>query len=101
MAGVAATGAVVLDSGRGGGLLPAVLPPTHLCLLPAERLVAAPADVLRALGTGPLAPPPALTLVTGPARGGDVEQLLAPGAPGPGALHVVVLSPPPGGSGRG
>jgi L-lactate dehydrogenase complex protein LldG len=100
VAGIAATGAVVLDRAAGGGPLPASLPPAHLCLLPVERLVAAPADVLRALGTGPGgAVPASLCLVTGPARRGDIEGLLTAGVPGPGALHVVVVSPPPEGAG--
>jgi hypothetical protein len=100
VAGIAATGAVVLDRAAGGGPLPASLPPAHLCLLPVERLVAAPADVLRALGMGPGgAVPASLCLVTGPARRGDIEGLLTAGVPGPGALHVVVVSPSPEGAG--
>lgn len=103
VAGIAATGTVVLDDTHGGGPLPAALPPAHLCLLPVERLVTTPAEVLRPLGPG-VGPhghptPASLSLLTGPARRGDIEQLLTAGVPGPGALHVVVLSPPPGGAG--
>jgi L-lactate dehydrogenase complex protein LldG len=91
VAGVAATGSVVLDSRRAGGRLASLLPPIHLCVLPADRIVATPADVLRGLGDDPAALPPSLVLVTGPSRTGDIEQLLTIGAHGPTALHVVVV----------
>jgi L-lactate dehydrogenase complex protein LldG len=91
IAGVAATGSVVLDSRRAGGRLASLLPPIHLCVLPADRIVATPADVLRGLGDDPAALPPSLVLVTGPSRTGDIEQLLTIGAHGPTALHVVVV----------
>lgn len=96
VAGIAATGSVVLDSARAGGRLASVLPPAHLCVLPVERLVATPADVLRRLGDDPADLPSSLVLVTGPSRTGDIEQLLTIGAHGPMALHVIVVSPPPG-----
>jgi len=96
VAGIAATGSVVLDSARSGGRLASVLPPAHLCVLPVERLVATPADVLRRLGDEPTELPSSLVLVTGPSRTGDIEQLLTIGAHGPMALHVIVVSPPPG-----
>jgi L-lactate dehydrogenase complex protein LldG len=92
IAGVAATGSVVLDSRRAGGRLASLLPPVHLCVLTAERIVATPAEVLRGLGDDPDALPPSLVLVTGPSRTGDIEQLLTIGAHGPTALHVVVVS---------
>jgi len=94
VAAIAATGSVVLDSARSGGRLSSVLPPAHVCVLPVERLVATPADVLRRLGDDPAALPSSLVLVTGPSRTGDIEQLLTIGAHGPTALHVIVVSPP-------
>ena len=96
VAGIAATGSVVVDSARAGGRLSSVLPPAHVCVLPVERLVATPAEVLRPLGDDPAALPSSLVLVTGPSRTGDIEQLLTIGAHGPTALHVIVVSPPPG-----
>ncbi|HEY8544757.1 MAG TPA: LUD domain-containing protein, partial [Acidimicrobiales bacterium] len=116
VAGIAATGAVVLGSDDGdhgaprrpgdegrhvGAPLAATLPPVHLCVVPVERLVATPADVLRPLGTGPGDVPAALSLVTGPARRGDIEQLLTAGVPGPGGLHVIVVEGGPEGPGAG
>jgi len=92
IAGIAATGSIVLDSRRAGGRLASLLPPVHVCVLPADRIVAAPADVLRSLGDDPTALPPSLVLVTGPSRTGDIEQLLTIGAHGPTALHVIVVT---------
>ncbi|HEV1996707.1 MAG TPA: LUD domain-containing protein, partial [Candidatus Dormibacteraeota bacterium] len=52
--GVALTGSVVVDSARAGGRTASLLPPVHLALLPADRIVGTPGDVLRALGSGAL-----------------------------------------------
>jgi L-lactate dehydrogenase complex protein LldG len=92
VAGIAATGSVVLDSRRAGGRLASLLPPVHLCLLPVERIVATPADILRGLDDDPADMPPALVIETGPSRTGDIEQLLTLGAHGPTSLHVVVIT---------
>jgi L-lactate dehydrogenase complex protein LldG len=91
-AAIAATGSVVLDSRRAGGRVASLLPSVHLCVMPVDRLVATPADVLRRLGPGADAPPPSLVVVTGPSRTGDIEQLLTLGAHGPTALHVVLVT---------
>jgi L-lactate dehydrogenase complex protein LldG len=91
VAGIAVTGSVVLDSRRAGGRLASLLPAVHLCVLPVERLVATPGDLLRTLGADPSALPSALVIETGPSRTGDIEQLLTLGAHGPTHLHVVVV----------
>jgi len=84
---IAATGTLVLDSRATGGRAVAVLPTTHLCVVPVGRLVASHADVLRPQRR-PL--PSDRLLVSGPSRTGDIEQRLTLGAHGPLALHVVV-----------
>ena len=96
VAGVAATGSVVLDSRVAGGRIASLLPSVHLCVLSVNNLLATPADVLRNLGSGADAVPPSLVLVTGPSRTGDIEQLLTLGAHGPTALHVVLVTDGPG-----
>lgn len=96
VAGIAATGSVVLDSRAAGGRAASLLPSVHLCVLSVNSLFAAPADVLRTLGSGRDALPPSLVLVTGPSRTGDIEQLLTLGAHGPTALHVVLVTDGPG-----
>ena len=84
---IAATGSVVLDSGIARGRLAGLLPEVHLCVVPVDRLVATPSDVLRGLA----ALPSNLVLVSGPSRTGDIEQILTLGVHGPVALHVVLL----------
>lgn len=97
VAAIAATGSIVLDSRRAGGRVASLLPAVHLCVVPVNRLLTTPADVLRHLGPGP-ALSPSLVLVTGPSRTGDIEQLLTLGAHGPTGLHVVLVTDGPGGA---
>jgi L-lactate dehydrogenase complex protein LldG len=90
VAGLATTGSVVQDSGVAGGRTASLLPPLHLCVLPASRIVASTSDVLRTLGDGrPL--PSNLVIITGPSRSGDIEQIIALGVHGPLEVRVVVL----------
>jgi L-lactate utilization protein LutC len=89
MAGLATTGTVVQHSGRAGGRTASLLPPVHLCVLPASRVVASTAEVLRHLGAEPL--PSNIVLITGPSRSGDIEQIIALGVHGPLVVRVVLL----------
>ena len=90
VAGVAVTGSVVQDSARSGGRAASLLPRVHLCVLPADRLVATPADVLRPLGAD--RPPAAnLVLISSRSRSGDIESTLTWGVHGPTALHVALV----------
>jgi L-lactate dehydrogenase complex protein LldG len=95
VAGIAATGSVVLDSRAAGGRIASLLPSVHLCVLSVNTLLATPADALRPLGSEADALSPSLVLVTGPSRTGDIEQLLTLGAHGPTALHVVLVTDGP------
>jgi L-lactate dehydrogenase complex protein LldG len=90
VAAIASTGSVVVDAQRAGGRGASLLPRVHLCVVPASRLVATPADVLRALSGRPEHLPSNLVLITGPSRTGDIEQLLTLGVHGPIAVHVVL-----------
>jgi L-lactate dehydrogenase complex protein LldG len=88
VAGIAATGSVVVDAGVAGGRGASLLPPVHLCVLPAERLVATPSDVFRR-GSRPL--PSNRVVITGPSRTGDIEQIITMGAHGPVAVHIALV----------
>lgn len=89
---VASTGSLVLRSDQVGGRTVSLLPPVHLCVAPAHRVVAGTADVLRAyVGRGDDLPSN-LLLVTGPSRTGDIEQILTKGVHGPVTVHVLVTS---------
>ena len=87
VAGVAATGSVVVDADRAGGRGASLVPRVHFCVLPADRLVASPSDVLRR-HPGPL--PSNRVLITGPSRTGDIEQIITLGVHGPVALEVAL-----------
>jgi L-lactate utilization protein LutC len=89
-AALAATGSVLQDSGRSGGRTASLLPPVHLCLVPASRIVSSTDAVLRSLGDG-RSLPSNLVLVTGPSRSGDIEQTMALGVHGPVAVELVLL----------
>ena len=59
-------------------------------VLPASRIVATSADVLRSLGDG-RALPANLVLITGPSRSGDIEQIMTLGVHGPLAVEIALL----------
>jgi L-lactate dehydrogenase complex protein LldG len=92
VAGIAATGSLLLDSRRMGSRSACLLPPVHLCVVAVNNLLQTPGDALRGVGSGLDALPSSLVLVTGPSRTGDIEQLITLGAHGPTALHVVLLT---------
>lgn len=85
---VATTGSLVVDSGVAGSRSVSLLPPVHLSVVPADRIVATPGDVLRRLGGDDIGTN--LVFVSGPSRTADIEQLLTLGVHGPVALHVVL-----------
>ena len=89
-AALAATGTVLQDSGRSGGRTASLLPPVHLCLVPASRIVPSTAEILRGLGDG-RSLPSNLVLITGPSRSGDIEQTMALGVHGPPTVELAVL----------
>ena len=90
VAGVAATGSLVLDASVAGSRAAGLLPPVHVCVLREDQLVATPADVLHPLRAGA---PSSLVLVGGPSRTGDVEQILTLGVHGPRHVHIVLVEP--------
>jgi L-lactate dehydrogenase complex protein LldG len=92
VAGVAATGSLVVSSRAARGRSASLLPRVHLCVLPLERLVATPADILRGGRSHP--PPSNLVFITGPSRTGDIEQIMTLGVHGPTAVHVIVTGAP-------
>lgn len=89
VAAIATTGTLVQHSGAVGGRSASLLPPVHLCILPASRIVPGTAEVLRALDDEAL--PSNVVLVTGPSRSGDIEQIIALGVHGPVTVEVALL----------
>jgi L-lactate dehydrogenase complex protein LldG len=86
--GIAETGTLVLGCGPGRPRLASLLPPAHIAVLRASRILPdLPALFAR---VGPL--PSALTLVTGPSRSADIGLVPVFGAHGPMAVAILILA---------
>jgi L-lactate dehydrogenase complex protein LldG len=86
--GLADTGSVVLAAGPDEPRARSLLPPVHVTLLDANRILPGLPELFAALD-GEL--PSALAIVTGPSRSADIEQRLVIGVHGPGEVHIVVV----------
>lgn len=89
LAAVEGTGtlALVFDSRRPRST--SLVPPMHVALVPASRLVATYADAVAALAAvRPV--PSAMNLITGPSSSRDIEMAQVRGVHGPGEIHVVL-----------
>ena len=89
--GIAETGSIALESGPGRGRVVTLLPPCHVSVLPAERVLPTVADVIGHYARAGAALPSGLAFHTGPSRTGDIEQTLATGVHGPGDVHVLLV----------
>lgn len=93
-AGIAETGTLVLLSGPASPTTLALLPPTHVVVIPKSRIAATYEDVwkaVRARGDEKGFMPRAVNWITGPSRTADLEQTLLLGAHGPQRLHIVIV----------
>jgi L-lactate utilization protein LutC len=95
---IATTGTVVVSTTAAGGRGASLLPPVHLCVVPASRVAPTSAEILRPLSEASRASraseasmPSNLVLITGPSRSGDIEQIIALGVHGPLAVELVLL----------
>ena len=87
---VADIGSLVLRASAPQSRLASVLPPLHVAIVTADKIVASLAHLLPLLkASGPL--PSAVSLVTGPSRTADIETIRTVGIHGPIELHVVIL----------
>ena len=86
-AALAETGSIVISSGPGKSRLATLLPPVHVALVPTDRLTT---DLFTWTAARQGAMPSNLTLVSGPSKTGDIEQILAVGVHGP-KRFVVIL----------
>jgi L-lactate dehydrogenase complex protein LldG len=90
--GLADTGSVVLAAGPDEPRARSLLPPVHVTILAAERILPGLPELFAQL-RGEL--PSALAIVTGPSRSADIEQKLVLGVHGPGEVHIVIGNPQP------
>ncbi|MBN1512544.1 MAG: lactate utilization protein [Phycisphaerae bacterium] len=86
-AAVAETGSLVCTSGPQQWRGLSLIPPVHVAIVRADRIVP---DLLDVLATASPDPPAALTLISGPSKTADIEGILITGVHGPGHVHVVV-----------
>jgi L-lactate utilization protein LutC len=90
-AGIAATGTIVVDSGRTGRLV-SLLPRVGVFVLREADIVPLTGDILRThKERWPEGPPTNVVFVTGPSRSGDIEMRLVVGVHGPGEVHAVLV----------
>ncbi len=90
---LAAEGAIVQVARTGGGRWLSLLPPVHVALLHADDVLASIAELPAALrdpARFPQGPPPAVSIIGGPSKTGDIEAVIVLGVHGPGRLEVVL-----------
>ncbi|SAK88337.1 membrane protein [Caballeronia hypogeia] len=87
----AETGSLVLLSGVETPASGALLPETHIAVVPASRVVAAHEDAFALIRAERGELPRAVNFVSGPSRTGDIEQTIVLGAHGPYRVHVIVV----------
>jgi L-lactate dehydrogenase complex protein LldG len=89
VAAVAETGSVVIGAGAEQSRGTWLLPPLHVAVVAASRIVPDLLDAGAAATPGERA---YRVLVTGPSKTADIEGELVTGVHGPGAVHVVVVT---------
>jgi len=86
---LADTGSLVLLSSQQEARLVSLLPPVHLAIVPAARILSG-LDELFTVLPHPADQTSSMVLITGPSRTADIEQILVRGVHGPGKITVVV-----------
>jgi L-lactate dehydrogenase complex protein LldG len=92
--GLADTGTLVMRSVEGQDRITSLLPPIHIALLEADRILSGIDDLIARLLLDPVEKgriDSCLTLITGPSKTADIEMSLVHGIHGPRSLHVLIL----------
>jgi L-lactate utilization protein LutC len=86
-AALAETGSVVVSSGPGRSRLATLLPPVHVALVSTAQLAT---DIFTWTAARQKTRPASATVITGPSKTADIEQVLAIGVHGPGRFVVIL-----------
>jgi L-lactate dehydrogenase complex protein LldG len=86
---LADTGSLVMIASPQEARLISLLPPMHIAVVPAERILTG-LDELFTLLPNPAEITSSMVIITGPSRTADIEQILVRGVHGPGKLAVIV-----------
>jgi L-lactate dehydrogenase complex protein LldG len=84
------TGSLVMISSPAEARLVSLLPPAHIAVVPASKLLTG-LDELYSILPRPAEQTSSMVLITGPSRTADIEQILVRGVHGPGEIHVVIV----------
>lgn len=88
---IACTGTIVLDGGPGQGRRALTLvPDLHICVVPADRIVADVPEAIEALRAAVAERRAPLTLISGPSATADIEFQRVEGVHGPRRLEVII-----------
>ena len=90
---VAQVGALIQVARSGGGRLLSLMPPLHVALLHTDDVLPAMDDLPLALQDPKRFPegmPPAVSIMGGPSKTGDIEAVIVLGVHGPGRVEVVI-----------
>lgn len=87
---LADTGTLVMIASPREARLVSLLPPVHIAVFPAARLLSNLEELFRRLPQ-PAEQSSSMVLITGPSRTADIEQILVRGVHGPGEIHAVIV----------
>lgn len=88
---IAETGTLLLLSSPDQPKLNALLPETHICVVPKARIVRTMEDAFALVRKEVGEPPRSMFFVSGPSRTADIEQTIVIGAHGPYRVHVILI----------
>ncbi len=88
---IAETGSPMLLSGPQTFASAALLPETHIAVVPASRIVDGLEDAFALMRRERGELPRATNIISGPSRTGDIEQTIVLGAHGPYRVHVILV----------
>lgn len=93
-AGLAATGSLLLVSGRGKPRVASLLPPVHIAVMRAADVVPdfeSWAAAQREQGLAAMRKAASVMIISGPSRTADIAMQLIMGMHGPGEVHVILM----------